>query len=114
MPAFQRLSKEEIAKEFAKYMKKKKFVMSDKMGEFFQEYGMRPRLPVMLEILKIGFQQTTFIEAMLGFIPEEINTNALKGFCFYDVETKIAYFSDIVDIALFKLLSDREIRKIIK
>jgi hypothetical protein len=114
MPAFQKISKEEISKHLHKYMKKKKFVMSNQLDEFFQKFGMHPRPSALLEILKLAFEKTTLIEAMIGFIPEEINPAILKGVCYYDMEKKIAYFSDIVDIALLKMLSDQQIRKIIQ
>jgi hypothetical protein len=112
MPAFQKIDKNILVKNFAKYIKKNKIVSTISCLDFFVEFGMRPNSDVCTELFKLGHKKAI----AYNFIkwPEIVTIESLKGVCFFNTETKIAYFTEISDVVIIKLLEEKEVTEIIK
>jgi hypothetical protein len=108
MPPFQRIDKQKLANDFLKYSKREKLLV-DSCQAFFVEYGINPPSDLPLTLLHMNVK---LFEYPLKVFPEGMDKTSLQGFLYHT--NGIGYFSELNDIVLIKLLSDIEVKKIIK
>lgn len=113
MPPFQKIDKDVLVKRFAKYIKKKKALSSVTCLEFFSDFGMRPAPQTCVDIFVLGHKNV--IPYPMAKLPQSmLPLSSFKGVMFFDHEHKMAYFTELSDIVIIKLLGEEEVKKIIE